>query len=291
MSRAGGRPNPPPPAVPTSPGRRVPAITLSDDCTRCAGLCCVLLAFARSSDFALDKAAGDPCLHLDQQFRCRIHAELTPAGFRGCDTYTCFGAGPAVTHAFHGRNWRSDPSTAPAMSESFRVARQLHEVLWYLRAALAEDVDRLRPALERAALATENAARLAADDLGDFDVVGHRDRVNELLLATSARLRGPEPGPDLRGADLVGARMPGADLRRASLRGAQLMGAELRRADLRRADLTGADLRDTDLRDADLTGALFLTDAQLRPAVGSTGTRLPAGVRAPQAWHQGPPAR
>ena len=243
-----------------------------------------MLAFTRSSDFALDKAIGEPCLHLDQQFRCSIHSQLSPAGFRGCHTYTCFGAGPPVSSAFQGRTWRSDPSTGMAMAACFAVARQLHELLWYLQAALSEQVGDLRHRLEAAVIATERAARLAPEELAGFDTAGHRERANEVLLATSARLRGPQPGPDLRGADLIGADLAGADLRGASLRGAMLMGADLRSADLRRADLTGADLRDTDLRAADMRTALFLTDAQLRPAIGSTRTQLPAGVTAPKEW-------
>ena len=37
---------------------------LTADCSRCAGLCCVLPAFAASADFAVDKPAGTPCRHL-----------------------------------------------------------------------------------------------------------------------------------------------------------------------------------------------------------------------------------
>ena len=248
MSRPGGLPDPPD-ATSLPPGTCDPPISLIDDCAQCAGLCCVMLAFTRSSDFALDKAAGEPCPHLDRQFRCSIHSQLSPAGFRGCHSYTCFGAGPPVTRGFQGRTWRSDPSTGRAMAACFAVARALHELLWYVRAALAEPVGDLRPRLETALIATECAARLAPEELAGFDSAGHRERINELLLATSSHLRGPRPGPDLRGADL-----------------------------------TGADLRDTDLRDADLRTALFLTEAQLRPARGSTRTRLPAGTNAPREW-------
>ena len=41
---------------------------------------------------------------------------------------------------------------------------------------------------------------------------------------------------------------------------------------------------DASLRDTDLRTALFLTDAQLRPATGSTRTQLPVGVKAPKEW-------
>jgi hypothetical protein len=61
--------------------------------------------------------------------------------------------------------------------------------------------------------------------------------------------------PDLRGANLMMAKLGGANLRGANLRGADLGGA----------DLSGADLREADLRDADFGGA-YLGGANLRGA-------------------------
>ena len=37
---------------------------LRADCGSCFGLCCVALPFAASADFAVDKAAGQPCANL-----------------------------------------------------------------------------------------------------------------------------------------------------------------------------------------------------------------------------------
>ncbi|WP_448629835.1 hypothetical protein [Cellulomonas soli] len=36
------------------------------------------LPFARSSEFAFDKPAEQPCRNLADDFRCRVHAELRP---------------------------------------------------------------------------------------------------------------------------------------------------------------------------------------------------------------------
>jgi len=234
---------------------------LEADCGRCAGLCCVAPAFAKSSDFAIDKAPGRPCPNLDQgSFRCTIHTELDRKGFHGCVVFDCFGAGQRITQEmFGGRSWRD----APEMLELLPVVRPLHELMWLLTEALKLDEaaalhDRLRSALEE----TE---RLAGEP-GRVDVDAYRGKLNPLLQEASKLARGTA-GPDFRGANLIGRRMRGADLRGASLRGALLIGADLRGADLRRADFTGADLRGADLRGADLTGALFLTAAQLRAAV------------------------
>jgi uncharacterized protein YjbI with pentapeptide repeats len=261
---------------------------LRADCGRCFGLCCVAPAFSASADFAIDKPAGHPCTHLRPDFRCGIHADLRGQGFRGCAVYDCFGAGQQVSQVtFGGRDWRRDPRVAAQMYEVFPVMRQLHELLWYLAAALD-----LRPAravhgpLRQAFAATQAMTNRPADVLLELDTGRHRAEVNALLLRASELARAELPGhkPDHHGADLIGARLAGADLKGANLRGARLVGADLSRADLTLADLTGADLRGAGLRGADLTSCLFLTQAQLDAAEGDTGTRLPPRLTRPAHW-------
>lgn len=236
---------------------------LEADCGNCAGLCCVAPAFAKSSDFAIDKAPGKPCPNLDQaDFRCTIHQRLDKAGFHGCVVFDCFGAGQRITQElFGGRSWRD----APEMLGLLPVVRQLHELMWLLTEALKlDEAEELHPQL-RSAL--EETDRLAEEPRG-LDLDAYRSKLNPLLQRASDLARAKARGrKDHRGANLIGRRMRGADLRGASFRGALLIGADLRGADLRRADFTGADLRGADLRGADLSGALFLTEAQLRAAV------------------------
>jgi pentapeptide repeat protein len=257
---------------------------LRADCGRCAGLCCVAPAFAKSSDFAIDKPAGRPCPNLAEDFRCGIHDRLPEKGFPGCVVFDCFGAGQQVTQVtFGGRDWRGTPGIAGPMFAVLPVMRQLHELIWYVTKALdlgpARRVhQRLRTALEEiTALTAGTPAELLA-----LDVDAVRRRVNPLLQQASELARAGVGGrrPDHRGANLMGRRLRGADLRGASLRGALLIGADLRGADLRLADFTGADLRGADVRGADLTGALFLTESQLKAAVTDDTTRgapLPLG--------------
>jgi uncharacterized protein YjbI with pentapeptide repeats len=261
---------------------------LRADCGRCFGLCCVAPAFSASADFAIDKPAGHPCPHLQPDFRCRIHNDLRVQGFRGCAVYDCFGAGQQVSQVtFGGRDWRRDPRAATQMYELFPVMRQLHELLWYLAAALA-----LRPTravhgeLRHAFTATQAMTNRPADELLGLDTGRHRAQVNALLLRASALARAQLPGqkPDHQGSDLIGARLAGADLRGANLRGARLIGADLRHADLTLADLTGADLRGADLRGADLAQSMFVTQAQLDAAEGDTGTGLPPALTRPAHW-------
>lgn len=258
---------------------------LRADCGRCFGLCCVVPAFARSADFAIDKPAGKACPNLGDDHRCGIHTELRQRGFPGCTVFDCFGAGQQVAQVtFGGRDWRDAPQTLPAMAEAFTVLRPLHELLWYLAEAVAlrppadllAELDRVRA--ETAALSAGDPARLRA-----VDVAAQRERINPLLSRASEAARSPG-GADHRGAPLLGADLRRVDLRRANLRGALLVGADLRGVDLGLADVTGADLRGADLRGADLRTTLFLHQAQLDAARGDVRTALPATRTRPAHW-------
>jgi hypothetical protein len=224
-------------------------------------------AFAASADFAIDKPAGRPCPNLQVDFRCGIHDRLRETGFRGCTVYDCFGAGQRVTAATRApdgtpTDWRRSPDRGPAMFAALTTMRVLHELLWYLHAAL--DLPATAPLhaqLQAAAATTDALADGPPEVVAAVDAAGHRDRVNELLQGASDLARGGR-GRDLRGAVLVGADLRGADLRAANLRGAVLVGADLRGARLDRADLTGADVRGAHVDGPGLRDAYFVTQAQ-----------------------------
>jgi uncharacterized protein YjbI with pentapeptide repeats len=261
---------------------------LRADCARCFGLCCVVPEFAVSADFAIDKPARTPCPNLAPDFGCGIHESLRERGFPGCQVYDCFGAGQQIAQVtFGGRDWRAEPDSAPEMFAVFPVMRDLHELLWYLRAALALPAAAAsHPELR--ALQNETERLTAADPVTILavDVSAHRARVNTVLSRASeaARARWPRSAAALRGADLIGRDLRRRDFRGANLRGARLIGADLRRVDLSGADLTGTDLRAADLCGADLAESLFLTQAQLVAARGDTSTALPDGLSTPAHW-------
>jgi uncharacterized protein YjbI with pentapeptide repeats len=262
-------------------------LDLRADCARCVGLCCVVPAFSRSSDFAIDKPAGTPCPNLTSDFRCGIHDQLRPKGFAGCAAYDCFGAGQKVTQVtFGGQDWRRAPHIARPMFAAFTVMRQLQELLWYVNEALALAPDgSLRTALDEALCETEELTRLQPEALEKLDVAAHRDAVNDLLGHTSELVRaGARPSMDRRGADMAGANLRGADLTGANLRGALLIAADLRGAVLHVADLTGTDLRGADLRGADLGSSIFLRQTQVDSARGDLHTRLPSQLDRPEHW-------
>lgn len=271
---------------------------LRSDCGSCFGLCCVALSFSRSSDFAMDKAAGEPCVNLGEDFGCSIHARLRASGFRGCTVFECFGAGQKVAQGtFGGVSWRDDPATRASMFAVFPVMRELHELLWYLNESVlltaADDraVSSLRPEVVDVLDRTERIADGEPDEILAADVHAHRDVVVELLGRVSAAVRATAPAPTGKRpkrvgprADLLGARLAGVDLRAVNLRGSYLIAADLHGADLGFADLIGADLRDTDLRGADLSTALFVTQPQLAAAIGDAATRIPPLLERPGHW-------
>lgn len=262
---------------------------LRADCANCFGLCCVALTLTASREFAADKAAGEPCTHLQEDFRCGIHQRLRPAGYSGCTVYECFGAGQKVSQGVYaGSDWRSHPEYADQMFQVFQVVRQLHELLRYLTDALALPAARpVHEELRRARDATERLALQPADELAGFDVAAHRATVAPLLRRAGALARAAAPARRKSARprrDLLGARLRGADLRGADLRGACLVAADLTGADLRLADVIGADFRDTLLARADLTTALFLTQIQLNAAQGDLATKIPPSLSRPAHW-------
>ncbi|GAA0949257.1 hypothetical protein Vau01_001080 [Virgisporangium aurantiacum] len=256
-------------------------------------MCCVAPAFARSSDFAIDKPAGRACPNLGTDFRCGIHSSLRDKGFAGCTVFDCFGAGQQISRStYAGRDWQADPAGAGQMFAAFGVMRHLHELLYYLTESL--EVPRARRLHAEVAAARDGILALtdgSPDELLALDVAPLRTGVGDLLSRVSDLARSPAggrkpsgPKRDRRGADLVGAVLTGTNFRGATLRGAYLIGADLTDADLRDTDLLGADLRGADLSGANLTGALFLLQSQLNSARGDARTVLPPSRTQPTHW-------
>jgi hypothetical protein len=234
-------------------------VELVADCAKCVGLCCVLLPFQRSADFAFDKQAGETCRHLSAEHRCGIHARLLDEGMRGCVAYDCFGAGQAVTES--GR------------IGVFHLVEQVHEIAWYLADAAGRGADVGVHVADAEALATA-----VQPTTGEVDAL--RSRVAPALREVADAARAAYDAPlSAAGTDLVGADLRGEDLRGADLRGALLIEADLRGVELTDADLLGTDLRGAHLGGADLAGALFVTRRQLgsvavRPDLEGTPARL-----------------
>ncbi|MER7005487.1 pentapeptide repeat-containing protein [Dactylosporangium sp. NPDC000555] len=268
------------------------------NCEECFGLCCVAPSFSVSPDFAVDKAAGDSCPNLRRDHRCTIHGSLRARGFNGCVAYDCLGAGQKVAQVtFGGRSWREAPDTAERMFETFRVVRQLQQLLFSLVGAMELPQSRpLRPDLAALRDEIDAVTRGSADAIGSTDLPRYRRRVDGLLLRVAGELARAgvsraitRRGIDLSGVVLAGAYLRGADLTNANLGGTLLAGADLRDADLTNADLTDADLADANLARADVTGAdlrrsVRLTQTQLDAAVGDASTAITDPLVRPAHW-------
>jgi uncharacterized protein YjbI with pentapeptide repeats len=256
----------------------VPEVELVADCSKCFGLCCVLLPFHRDGGFGITKPGGEACHHLSPQDRCDIHATLREDGWPGCTAFDCFGAGQHVSQVTYGGvSWR-DPGDLGEMAAVLSVVRQLHEMLAHLT-----EVQRRSPSADASAMREELLALTHTDPttLLSADLEEVRSRVSPALQRATVRLHGPgRPMP----YDLAGADLRGEDLVRADLRGALLIAADLRGADLARADLLGADLRDADVRGALLADAWFLSQAQLNTTRGDAATTVPERLVRPDHW-------
>ncbi|MGH3362811.1 MAG: pentapeptide repeat-containing protein [Nocardioides sp.] len=257
-------------------------LELVADCSRCFGLCCVLLPFSASSGFGMDKASGVACHHLQGDDRCEIHASLREDGWPGCAAFDCFGAGQHVSQGtYAGTSWRSHDNLGE-MAAVLSVMRQLHEMVAHLAEAVRRAPDEATQVLldDLTRRTAGTAKELLALDLDEL-----RRMVGPVLVAASAGVREPHTGrQDLRGADLAGQDQSERDLRGADLRGALLIRTDLGGTDLTDADLLGADLRDADVRGADLSRALFLSQAQVNAALGDAATHLPERLTRPAHW-------
>jgi hypothetical protein len=277
-------------------------LSLRADCASCAALCCVAPGFSASADFAIDKAPGQPCPHLDARFRCSIHARLRPRGFPGCAAYDCFGAGQHITQGtFGASDWRQQPAIGPDMFASFAIMRQLHELLWYVTEALALELPGPLRGEPAGPLRGEPAGPLRGEPAGPL----RGEPAGPLRGEPAGPLRGERAGPlrgelagPLRGelagslrGELAGVSRelhrltegsPGdlaaldvgalrqrviPSLRRASelARGDISPERNLSGSDLIGQHLRGRDLRGASLRGAHLTGT-DLTGADLRGA-------------------------
>ncbi|KAJ54501.1 hypothetical protein ACMU_17485 [Actibacterium mucosum KCTC 23349] len=108
--------------------------SLTADCTRCVGLCCVALHFDKGAYFAEDKPAGRPCRHLGDDNLCTIHHDLSQKGYEGCVRFDCHGAGQRVTGLFD-EDWRAGAQVMNDMTRAFGLMLRVHEALLLLKTA------------------------------------------------------------------------------------------------------------------------------------------------------------
>ena len=163
--------------------------SLTADCSQCFGLCCTALNLIASSDFPINKPAGSPCVNLQSDYGCKIHANLREKGFKGCTVFDCLGAGQAVSQVtFKGQSWRDSPEIGAKMFQAFPVMEQIHEMIAYTAEALSYELPQaLSEKLNVQLKELQCLTKRDADHLLSFDIVMYRFPLN-LLPADFAHL-------------------------------------------------------------------------------------------------------
>ena len=165
---------------------------LTADCAACNGLCCVAPAFDRGDDFAIAKLPLTPCMHLQDNNLCKLHADLEDHGFPGCARFDCLGAGQHVVQGLYdGADWRGDPERLVEMAESYRRMQRVHEALQMLflaeRLALDDEQEVARLTLLRKLRPIDG---WTVDSLAKAEVAGLFTQVRETLATFRSALRG-----------------------------------------------------------------------------------------------------
>lgn len=146
-------------------------------------MCCVAPAFDAEQGFGYDKAAHEPCIHLQTSDRCAIHAQLAGRGFPGCVQFTCHGAGQRITQQFFsGRHWRDSPASAREIFDAYSRLLRLHELMAML--AWAEPrapAGHARQRLVELRLRIDSACPAAVEGQGGAAIAGLREETMTLL--------------------------------------------------------------------------------------------------------------
>ncbi|MCT4556158.1 MAG: hypothetical protein N4A53_15860 [Pelagimonas sp.] len=168
---------------------------LKTECSKCAALCCIALAFDKGPSFAFDKNPGEPCRNLTGH-KCSIHDDLTPSGFAGCVAYDCLGAGNRVVQeVFGGQSWQKDPRLLRPMMESFAGMREVHKRIDLLRAAEILPLDKVDDQRRRDFLAQLEQKRWSGAELNDFEV-GLALEIDVFFHSIRKHLKPPFPVAD-----------------------------------------------------------------------------------------------
>lgn len=143
---------------------------LKTDCSKCAALCCVALAFDKGDDFAFNKNPGEPCRNLSKH-RCTVHDSLISKGLSGCDAYDCLGAGNRVVQeVFSGQTWQKEPRLLRVMMEAFAGMREVHKRIDLLRAAETLTLDTRDEQTRIGFLTRLEQNRWSGTELNEFEV-------------------------------------------------------------------------------------------------------------------------
>lgn len=256
---------------------------LKIDCTNCSGLCCVALYCSKVDGFPENKEAGIPCQHLQSNFQCDMHQDLSRKNMKGCMTYECFGAGQKVTQMYGlDHTWQTHPQQRQHIFETFLVVFQLHQMLWYL--IQASTLDACAKFKQEIAGLIEEATTLTTKKpytLLSYDIDHYRNQVNKILKCIIEQISKPSNNHSKM---YLGKNFKGKNLDHQDFSMSLLIAANLKNCSLRGTNFLSADLRDANFKNTDLRESLFLTQMQINSAKGNHNTLLPSYLTQPCTW-------
>lgn len=260
---------------------------MKSDCSKCSGLCCNALFFAKADGFPHDKAAGNPCTKLLTDYRCKIHSQLKELKMKGCIGYDCFGAGQQVTQViYHEKTWQDLPKKAPEIFKVFNTVFQLYQMRHFLTEALCvESVKMLENDIKSLLIENGKVCNDTPENILAFDLEKYRDKVNVLLKQVCKALCLGVGAGDKRGLSIFfGKNFSGKDMSGLDLSSKLLIAADFDGCIFNNTIFLGADTRDTNFCNADLRGAVFLTQMQINSAKGNYRTQIPSHLDYPITW-------
>jgi hypothetical protein len=171
---------------------RLPS-ALRADCSRCAGLCCVVHSFYSFQGFAFDKPAHSACRHLTLENRCGIHTGLSSRGFSGCVAFDCYGAGQRITQEFFaGVSWRTSDETATRIFSAYEACLALHRLMAMLTLAEAVVSPMLNAQMRLKRRQLDELCRSEEAKTGSLDIATLQNEV--LMLIRNVPTQSDPPG-------------------------------------------------------------------------------------------------
>lgn len=248
---------------------------LKIDCKQCCGLCCVALYCQKEDSFPQNKEAGKPCIELNSDFTCKIHASLLDKKMKGCISYDCFGAGQNVTQNFyHGASWVDHKE----MFTTYLNVYHLKQMHWYLLESLL-----FLPFKE---IEIKNYIRMIEDLLVSNSIVINAYPIDRLHQQVNAILKEgiQSRATQKQKKNMLGIDLAHKDLSKMDFSMAFMMESNLQNSNLKDACFLGADMRNCNLKGADLSECFYLTQAQVNSCSGDNKTKLPSYIEKPIVW-------
>lgn len=259
---------------------------LTSDCSKCSGLCCIALYCFQSDGFPQNKPIGKPCIHLMDNYKCKIHSNLESMGMRGCIAYDCFGAGQYLTENIYGGvTWQTQPKRTKEICDMFVLVYRLFQLRFFLyESKKLASSELLLAEISRLLQENDMICRLPIEEMMQYLIEEYQDRVNSVLKRACIALTNYLGIKNNFGQNFLNRNFAGKDLSGVDFNMKPLIASDFRNCQLKGATFIGADTRDANFDGADLREAVFLSQGQINAAKGSCRTKLPDHLKYPDTW-------